>query len=154
MIILNIKQEKNTFTIYFEDKIYAEIVFNNYKNAVLKFDNKVLLVEEGPDKNMILKEHDISVFTFKFDYLWGGAEIIAGDVDTGYDIKGRWFKSGTRLINEDDLDLVIVKIKNDDLEALVLDDSLSKMMVVATIYYHIYASAGKFLQVIFTSAIS
>lgn len=154
MITLNIIQESNAFTIYLKDEIYAEIIFGNSKNATLKFDNKVLRVVEGPDKNMILKENDVSIFTFKFDYLWGGAEVVSGNEDTGFDIKGRWFKPGTRLINEDDVDLVVVKLKDSKLEATILSEDVNKIMVVSTIYYHIYASAGKFLQVMLTSVIS
>lgn len=152
MKTLNIKQENKNFKVYLDNQQYAEVIFeNDNKNATLELGNSTLQVVRGLDKNMVLKENDTTIFTFKFDYLWGGAEIISEGVDTGYEIKGRWFKLGTHLINNDNKDLVIVKNEKEGFEVLILEDDISKLMVVATIYYHIYASANKYMSVLMTN---
>lgn len=115
--------------------------------------DKVFRVEKGHDKNMELKYQNQVLFRFEFDYIWGGAEITSNGIDTGYDIKGWWFKPGTRLTDHNDKDLIIAVKKNDGLEVTILDESISEEMILATVYYHIYSSAGKMLSVMMISSI-
>ena len=143
MTTLNISQNSNTFRIELENNLYAEITFIKNNNSQLLIDGKLFEVSEGEDKNMLLSDANQTIFTFKLDYLWGGADLISKGTDTGYNIKGRWFKPGTRLIDENNKDLVIVKNTNNGYEATVEDDTLDKIMVVSTIYYHIYGSKMK-----------
>lgn len=150
---LLVKQENNQFTIYNQNQPYAKIKFADIKNSDIDFDGNFFKIEEGKDKNMILKHNDKVIFKFKFDYLSGGAEIISDEIYANYEIKGRWFKPGTRLINDTDDDLVVVKNFDNDIEVLIIDENISKLMVVCTVYYHIYASSNKFLSVLSSTII-
>ncbi|WP_313806963.1 hypothetical protein [Flavobacterium sp.] len=146
----SVKRDGKTFTISNENNDRSEIIFDeNNIEATLSGSSKTLRVErDDATKNMVLKENGKALFTFKFDYIWGGAEIVTNGVDTGYDIKGRWFKPGTRLTNENDKDLIIATKKDDGLEVVVVDENIDPTMVLATIYYHIYSSGSKMLSVL------
>lgn len=136
-----VKKENQNFKIFSEEKNFAEIIFDkNNIEATLQTDTITLRVERGDTKDLVLKENTKIVFTFKFDYVWGGAQLVSNGVDTGFDIKGRWFKPGTRLTNDEDKDLIVAVKKNDGLEVTVFDESISEKMILATIYYHIYSS--------------
>ncbi len=149
---LIVKKEGQTFKIYSDEKEHSEIQFDtNNIDASLITESKTLRVERGPTKDLVLKDGDQTLFTFKFDYVWGGAEITSNGKDTGFDIKGRWFKPGTYLTDDEDKNLIIAVKKNDGLEVTVLDDSVGATMILATIYYHIYASAGKMFSVLMGS---
>lgn len=146
---LTVKKEGQAFKIYADEKLHSEIIFDdNNIDASLLTESKTLRAEKDSNKDVVLKEDGQTLFTFTFDYVWGGAEITSNGVDTGFDIKGRWFKPGTRLTDEHDKDLVIAVKKNDELQVTVLDEDISDTMIVATIYYHIYASGGKMLTVL------
>lgn len=155
MTILTVKKQQNKFQVFAKDSLFAEIIFdkNNIIDASLIKEDEIWKIERDTNSNLVLKHNEHVLFTFEFDYVWGGAEIMTSGIDTGYDIKGRWFKPGTRLINAQDEDLVIAVKKDDGMEVTVLDDNISTPMVLATIYYHIYASAGKMLSVIIGSSI-
>lgn len=149
---LIVKLQDSKFNIYSGEKIYGQIVFDKSNiEASLLSDNKILRAEKGLDKNIQLKYGDQTLFTFNFDYIWGGAEITSNGIDTGFDIKGRWFKPGTRLTDSEDKDLIIAVKKNDGLEITVLDEDISAEMILATIYCHIYSSGGKMLSVLIGS---
>lgn len=149
-----VTHQKSKFKVYTGEKLYGEIVFDdNSLEASLMVRDKVFRVEKGHDKNMELKYQNQVLFRFEFDYIWGGAEITSNGIDTGYDIKGRWFKPGTRLTDHNDKDLIIAVKKNDGLEVTILDESISEEMILATVYYHIYSSAGKMLSVMMISSI-
>lgn len=136
-----VKKENQNFKIFSEEKNFAEIIFDkNNIEATLQTDTITLRVERGDTKDLVLKENTKIVFTFKFDYVWGGAQLVSNGLDTGFDIKGRWFKPGTRLTNDEDKDLIVAVKKNDGLEVTVFDESISEKMILATIYYHIYSS--------------
>lgn len=146
---LSVKQEQHTFNVYDNNKVFAQIIFDeNRIDATLKVGNKTLQAVRAATKDMELKEGPVTLFSFKFDYIWGGAEIISDSVDTGFDIKGRWFKPGTRLTDDADKDLVVAVKKGNGLEVSVLDEAISPTMIVATIYYHIYSSGGKMRSVL------
>lgn len=141
---LHVKYEDQKIIVCDKDAMYGWIIFDeNNIEATLHVTGKVLKAARGQDKNIILKHDDVSLFTFKFDYLWGGAELVSDGADTGYDIKGRWFKPGTRLTDENDKDLVIAVKKDNGLEVTIADVNISPVMVMATIYYHIYTSGSK-----------
>lgn len=143
-----VKKEGQNFKICSEEKNYAEIQFDkNNLEATLQTDDITLRVERGDTKDLVLKENSKTLFVFKFDYVWGGAELVSDGVDTGFDIKGRWFKPGTRLTNDEDKDLIVAVKKNDGLEVTIFDESISDKMILATIYYHIYSSKMMSLMV-------
>jgi hypothetical protein len=148
---LSVKLEDSKFKIYDKDDLFGEIIFDkNSTAASLLLKDKKLRTEKDSDNNMVLKDDQNDLFTLKFDYIWGGAEIIANKLDTGFDIKGRWFKPGTRLINQDDNDLIIAVKKGNGLEVSVLDERVSDVMIIATIYFHLYTSASKLLAILYT----
>lgn len=104
--------------------------------------------ESAEEKDIVVTDAPDVLFKFKFDYLWGGAEIQSFGEDTGFDVKGKWFKPGTFLSDADSNDIVSVKTNsNNDLEISVSDESLSKIMLLSTVYYHVYASASKLRSV-------
>lgn len=149
MKILTVKKQENKFQVFEKDSLYAEIIFDtNDIDASLVKENELWRIERDSNKNLVLKQSEHVLFSFKFDYTWGGAEIITSGIDTGYDIKGRWFKPGTRLINAQDEDLIIAVKKGNGMEVKILDNDISTAMILATIYYHVYASAGKMLSLI------
>jgi len=148
MKILTVKKHQQKFEVFSRDSLYAEIIFdtNNIDASLVKGD-EIWRVERDLNRNFVLKQNENILSSFKFDYVWGGAEIIANDIDTGYDIKGRWFKPGTRLINAHDEDLIIAIKKGDGMEVTILDDNISIAMILSTVYYHVYSS-GKMLSML------
>lgn len=141
---MQVKLEDSIFKIFSDEKLYGKILFDkNNIDASLIIGDKIFRAEKGSDKNISLKYEGKILFTFNFDYIWGGAEITSKGIDTGFDIKGRWFKPGTRLTDNNDKDLIIAVKKNDGLEITVVDTEVSPEMILGTIYYHIYSSGGK-----------
>lgn len=146
---LSVTYEDYVFVVRKEDETYGWIAFDKGNlEATINVAGKTLRAERGDDKNIVLKEAGKDLFTFKFDYLWGGAELLSYGKDTGFDIKGRWFKPGTRLTDDQDNDLVVAVKKGNGMDVTIADTEVSPVMVMATIYYHIYSSAGKMLSVL------
>ena len=145
---LTVINEESSFKIYLEDKFHAEIVFRNITDAELRLENNIYEAIQDENKNIVLNENGTSLFTFKFNKLWGGAEIINSKNNSGLEIKGRWFKVGTRLIDEKDNDLVVVINTNNGFDVTVNKNDIDSLMIISTIYYHIYASKGKLLGLI------
>ncbi|MBD8084587.1 hypothetical protein [Chryseobacterium caseinilyticum] len=146
---LSVKLQESKFKIYSEENLFGEIIYDeNNLEASLLLGNKKLRAEKDSKNNIELKRNNLSLFTLDFDYIWGGAEIVFNGVDTGFDVKGKWFKPGTRLTDENDKDLVIAVKKDDGLEVSVLDENISDELIITTIFYHIYASAGKTRSII------
>lgn len=150
---LIVKLNESKFEVFLDEKLYGEIIFDNNVEASLIADNKTYRAERGANKNISLKKDGQTLCTFNFDYVWGGAEITVDGIDTGLDIRGRWFKPGTRLTDIDDNDLIVAVKKGDGLEVKVIDESISPEMILATIYYHIYTSEGKMLSVLIASVV-
>jgi hypothetical protein len=146
---ITVKNEGLKFIVYSEYNIYAEIVFEeNNIEAELKTATKKYKAERDNDKNIVIKDESRYLFTFKFDYIWGGAEIISNGIETGLEVKGKWFKPGTRLTNDSNEDLIIVTKKEEGLEVTIIDEDITDIMILATIYYHLYTSRGKLLSVL------
>lgn len=145
---LTVTNEGNTFKVYSESNFFSEIVFRNITDAEIKLANNIYEAIQNENKDIVLNENGKSLFTFKFDKIWGGAEIINSKNNTGLEIKGRWFKIGTRLIDEKDNDLVVVLNENNGLEVTVNGNDIDSLMIISTIYYHIYATRGKLLSLI------
>ncbi|RZJ66379.1 MAG: hypothetical protein EOO50_09900 [Flavobacterium sp.] len=105
--------------------------------------------QDATEKDIVVTRARQTLFKFKFDYLWGGAEIETDGEETGFEVKGKWFKPGTRLVDADSNDIVIVKTneRSNELEISINDESISEVMLLSTIYYHVYASAGKLRSV-------
>ena len=97
------------------------------------------------NKAAYLAQWDAEIFTSVFDRTWGNLELRFAGEDTGYDIRGRWFKLGTRLVDADDNDLIVAKTdvwsgRNMTIE--VMDENVSGILIAATLYHHIRASAA------------
>ena len=148
MKTLQVTSKDNTFKIYAADEPFGEIIFENTTHAELKLENKSYHTSTNENKDIVLNENSKSLFTFKFDKLWGGAEIINSENYEGLEIKGRWFKIGTRLIDENDNDLVVVVNEKEGYLVTINDEAVSPLMIISTIYYHIYASRMKLLSAI------
>jgi hypothetical protein len=148
MKTLTVTSEGNYFKVYLEDKLYSEIVFNNNTDATLTLESINYQTSQDDNKNIVLSENGKPLFTFKFDKLWGGAEIVNAVNGAGLEIKGRWFKIGTRLIDENDNDLVVVVNGDNGYEVTVNGNDIDPLMIISTVYYHIYATRGKLLGLV------
>ena len=146
MKILTVTTEGNIYKINSQDKFYSEIIFTNATDATLKLDDKIYETTQDESKNIILSENGKSLFTFKFDKLWGGAEIISSGTQTGLKIKGKWFKIGTRLIDENHNDLIEIVNSKNGFDVNLIENNMEPLMIISTVYYHIYASNGKLLS--------
>ncbi|MGV3459552.1 MAG: hypothetical protein ACO1N9_03755 [Flavobacterium sp.] len=136
-------------------KLFGYIAFNTGNiSATITVNDKEYYIgpESATEKDIVLKQNGLTLMKFKFDYLWGNAEIHSDGEDTGYDIKGRWFKSGTRFTDAEDNDLIVVKSKeNQSAEISILDeDEATPIMTMATLYYHMYTSAAKYRSLLFS----
>jgi hypothetical protein len=144
---LLVKYENHQFIVYDGEAVYGWIVFEPQSViADIHVNNIKFRTRRGDDKNIELTQDGKTIFKFKFDYLWGNAEIEMNGEDTGYDIKGKWFKKGTRLTDENDADIVVAVTKElpeYHISLDIIDEQVEPVMVMATLYYHIYASAGK-----------
>ncbi len=152
------KFERNTVRLFNENTLYGSIDFS----AERAFQADIFVYADrfhvGPksetDKNLVVTKGDKTLFTFEFDKLWGGAEIASEGEENGYEVKGRWFKPGTRLVDNDDKDLVVVVSKEltNTVEVSVAEN-VEAVMVLSTLYYHLYASGSKTLSVVLGAAI-
>ena len=100
---------------------------------------------KGDGKNIVINGDGVEIFTAIFRPLWGNFELQLAGEDTGYDVRGKWFKPGTRLTDDDDHDLVVVTsdaLTGKQMKIVAVEDA-SALMVAATIYLHIRASAAK-----------
>lgn len=132
------------------DNVLGYIIFEkNNINAVIHIGDDEFQThpENESDKDIILTQSGQTLLKFKFDYLRGNAEIQKEGEDTGYDIKGKWFKAGTRLTDSSDNDLVVVVSKESltpNVEIKILNEEEgTPLMIMATLYYHLYTSASK-----------
>lgn len=142
------KFDGKTVRVYNGEKLFGSIDFSKERMAhadiFIYTDRFHVGPESATEKDIVVTKADLPVFKFNFDKLWGGAEIEANGEPTGYEVKGKWFKPGTRLVNENDEDLVVIKndnaitLKGFDLE--VNDEDIEPVMIMSTLYYHIYAS--------------
>ena len=140
MKTLTVTQNRNNFKIFCDVELYGEIIFKNVTDAELKIENQIYNVLRGENKDMVMTENGNSLFTFKFDKLWGGAKIIKSENYEGLEIKGRWFKLGTRLIDKKDNDLMVVVNANNGCSVNIIGNKINPLLIISTIYYHIYAS--------------
>jgi hypothetical protein len=143
------KIEDNKCIIY-NTGILGVIEYDDKKKieASLALDNMVYRAEPGADKNIVISLDGTELLKFRFDYLWGGATLIAEGEKTPYKITGKALKKGTRLIDGDNNDMIVVKTVPDafsmaEFEIEVQDPQVTDFLIVATVYYHIYASIGK-----------
>jgi len=141
--------DKNTVRVYDEETLYGSIDFNRDLPAhadIFIYSDRFHIGPKSPvEKDIVLTKADVPLFTFAFDKIWGGAEIKADGNDTGYDVKGRWFRAGTRLIDADDKDIVVVVTNEmgDPEITITVYEKTAPVMVLSTLYYHLYASRSK-----------
>ena len=148
-------RDNQTVVISNDEIVFGMIEFEQsqgilYTNALLKAANSTFDANSD-GKNVIIKKDGIEVFTAVFHPLWGNLELRTEGEDTGYDINGKWFKPGTRLTDSEDNDLVVVTSDpwtGTEMEIISNDENIWPLMIVATIYFHIRASAAKSVGVI------
>jgi hypothetical protein len=84
--------------------------------------------------------------------MWGGATLIINGEETAYQITGKAFKKGTRLIDGDKNDMIVVTTsgvwKMSEFDIHVVDPEVTEFLIAITVYYHIYASNAKMRAVI------
>jgi len=149
-------QDKETAIIFNDEKPFGQVTFDAskwvlYGNALLLAGGETFRAELAQGNNVTILQGETEIFTAVFRPLWGNLELRLAGEDTGYDVKGKWFKAGTRLTDAEDNDMIIVTSDpwtGRQMEITVADAAVSDLMVVATIYFHIRASAAKTLGVI------
>lgn len=154
------KFDGNTVRVYNGEKLFGSIDFSKERMAhadiFIYADRFHVGPESATDKDIVVTKAGVPVFKFNFDKLWGGAEIETNGEPTGYQVKGKWFKPGTRLVDEDSNDLIVVKSDESIPPSMILEvkeDTLSPIMVMSTLFYHIYASHSKTLSVVMAGVI-
>ena len=125
-----------------ENEFYAEIIFRNITDTELKLENN-LWSNTRWKKNIVSNENGKLLFTFKFDKLCGGAEIINYKNNSGLKIKGRWFKLWTRLFDEKDNHLVVFLNGVNGYKVKINRNDIDPLMIITTIYYYIYAKRNE-----------
>ncbi|MFM1932342.1 MAG: hypothetical protein RL226_1645 [Bacteroidota bacterium] len=145
---LTVLSEGNTFKVSLGENVFSEIKFRNITDADIHIGNKVFEAIQTENKDIVLNENGKALLTFKFDKLWGGAEIINMENNSEFEIKGRWFKIGTRLTDDTGNDLVVVLDNKNDFEVNVSAGDIDPLMILSTVYYHIYATRGKLLSLV------
>ncbi|RZJ73520.1 hypothetical protein [Flavobacterium sp.] len=152
------KFERNTVRLFDGQTLYGSIDFS----AERAFQADIFVYSDrfhvGPksetDKDLVVTKGDKALFAFRFDKLWGGAEIESQGHENGYEVKGRWFKPGTRLIDQDDKDLVtIVSHETTNSVEVTVFEKIEPVMVLSALYYHLYASGSKTFSAILGAAI-
>jgi len=156
------KYEIRTCTVYSGKEIVGEIIYDDNKHiaATMFVNGRSFKIEpvSDSDKNIIIREESNTILKFDFDYLWGGATLLSDNEETGYEIKGKFLKPGTRLVDEDNNDLVVVTTletlpPSAQFKIIVHSDEINDFLIVSTLYYHNYASAGKLLSVLFANSV-
>ena len=144
-------QDKETVIIYDGEKTIGKISFEDvkvvvYNNATIHADGEIYSAQATTGKDVIFKKDGREIFTVAPNSLWGNFEVRANGQDTGYDIKGRWFKPGTRFTDANDNELIVVKSDpwtGKEMTVEIAGNDISDLMVLATLFHHIRASAAK-----------
>ncbi|RWX01582.1 hypothetical protein [Flavobacterium cerinum] len=154
------------FTARFEDNkciihngtaILGVIQFEDKRRIVasLILENTIFSAHpaSSSDKNIVITANDAILLKFKFDYLWGGASLYVYDEPTGYKITGKAFKPGSRLVDIDGNDLIVVVnaskwSENQGLKMEVIDTQVTAFQIITTVYYHLYTSASKLYSMV------
>ena len=143
--------EDNKCIVHNDNTILGVIEFENKTRVVasLILDNAIFSAHPGSasDKNIVITANDAILLKFKFDYLWGGATLFVDDESTGYKVTGKTFKPGSRLVDADGNDLIVVTnasnwSEKQGLNIEVIDPQVTPFLILATVYYHIYTSAA------------
>ena len=138
------------FMVYKDDSVFGWISFDHkLVSATIFVDGKEYRAEpeSATEKDIVMRQDGLTLFKFKFDYLWGGAELHINGKDTGYEITGKWFKKGTRFVDANANDLVLAvsdESRIPQTKITIVDESeATPLMIMATLYYHIYTYASK-----------
>lgn len=144
-------QDKETIIVYNGENTIGKIVFEElkivvYNTATIYADGEMYRAESANGKDIAIKFNGSEIFSIVLNSIWGNFEVRANGQDTGYDIKGKWFKPGTRFTDSEDNDLVVVKTdpwlgKKITIDIAEID--ISDLMILTTLYHHIRASAAK-----------
>lgn len=139
--------ENNKCIVHSDSTILGVIEFENKTRVVasLILDNIIFRAHpaSASDKNIVIMANDTILLKFKFDYLWGGATLFVDDESTGYKVTGKAFKPGSRLVDANGNDLIVVTnasnwSESQGLNIEVIDPQVTPFLILATVYYHIY----------------
>lgn len=149
--------EGNKCIVYNHDTVLGVIEFENNTRVVASIilDDTIFKTHQASatDKDIVITTNDAVLLKFKFDYLWGGATLFMGGEPTGYKVTGKAFKPGSRLVNSEGHDMVVVKnasnwSEKQGLDIEVIDSQVTNFLIMATVYYHIYTSAAKLYSMV------
>ena len=159
---LKARYEVNSCVVHDGGEAIGEIVYENNKHiiATMFVGGKSYKIEpeSATEKNIVIREDGSTIVKFDFDYLWGNATLLFENEETGYEIKGKFLKSGTRLVDSDNNDLVVVTtaettVSAVDYDIVVNDEEVNNFLILATLHYHNYTSASKLLSVLMANAV-
>lgn len=149
------KYEDFKFVVYKDDAVFGWISFDSkLVSATIFIENEEYRAEpeSATEKDIVIRKNGVTLFKFKFDYLWGGAELHVNGEDTGYEVTGKWFKEGTRFTDADSNDLVVAvsdqSIPPQTRIDIIDETEATPLMIMATLYYHVYTSASKTFSVL------
>lgn len=148
------KAEHGVFVVYSGSNIFGRIVFDDDNiSASLYADSEIYRAEpeSKTEKDIVVKNSGATLFKLKFDYLLGGADLLINGEDTGFEITGKLFKPGTRFVDADNNDLIIATGVSPEIKITVNDNESTPLMIITTLYYHLYVSASKTRTVIMNS---
>lgn len=144
-------QDKETVIVHEGANVVGKIVFADvkvvaYNHADIYADGEVYTAESSNGRDIVIRNGGREIFAVVADAIWGNCEVRVNGKNTGYDIKGKWFKPGTRFTDADDNDLIVVKSDpwiGAQIIVSIADVDISDLMVLTTLYHHIRASSAK-----------
>lgn len=149
--------EDNKCIIHNENAILGVIEFEDKKRVLanLILDHTIFMAHPAStsDKNIVITANDAILLKFKFNYLWGGASLYVDDEPTGYKVMGKAFKPGSRLVDADGNDMIVVVnasnwSETQGLKIEVIDDQVTAFLIMTTVYYHIYTTASNLYSLV------
>lgn len=149
--------EENKCIVHSEEAIIGVIEFEDRRRVIANLILDETIFRAHPvsdsDKNIVITVNNAVLLKFKFDYLWGGASLYVGEEPTGYKITGKAFKPGSRLVDADGNDLIVVVnasnlSEKQGLNIEVVDSQVTPFQIMTTVYYHIYTSASKLYSMV------
>lgn len=152
------KVDDRKLVVYDDSVVCGEIAFSGgavIAEITISESRYHAAPQSESDKNIVISEGGRPLFKFKFDYVWGGASLEVDGEDIGLDVTGKFLKPGTRLVDADGNDLVVA-VSNDlnpSEISLTVVEEISPILVMATLYYHIYTSTSKTLLTILGAGI-
>lgn len=146
--------DKNTVRVYEGQTLFGSIDFSKERMAHADIYVYADRFHIGPatdtGKDIVLTKADIPVLSFAFDKLWGETGLTPGASGAGIDIIGHRLKPGTRLVDKEDKGLVVISLAkpSDNEIEISANEGLDPVLLLSTLYYHLYASRSKALSAV------